>query len=189
MKSGLSHHLVPPKRRQGSRLEECQYRNIRAPRTDELTVSWTRQLMDEQVHIILTVDVADFAVGMSWLLDLVTDHRLLSLEVPKAILIGTLDLHLDGAVECERWEVSSGRDQIVGSARTIRARSSSETKEKMGEKVRRESQERKPNIGEIEVKSWSLKVNSVNKQVEQNLKLKSRRHPAGAKSRLRHESL
>ena len=75
--------------------------------------------MDEHVHIILAVDIADLAVRMSRFFDLVPDHCLLSLEVLKAIFISALDLHL---------ELPNGRGaaEIARAAKHSKARSSSE---------------------------------------------------------------
>ena len=67
--------------------------------------------MDEVVHVILAVDVAELAVGVARLFDFVADHLLLVVEVSVACLVGTLDSpHLGGGGSRSRvdssWEAT-----------------------------------------------------------------------------------
>jgi hypothetical protein len=48
--------------------------------------------MDEEIHIVFAVDVAEFAVRMVWITHLVAYHGLLIGEMPVAIFVGALDL-------------------------------------------------------------------------------------------------
>ncbi len=59
--------------------------------------------MNEEMNIVLVINVAKFAVGVSGLVGLMTDHCLLSVEVPIAVIVGALDLaHLDEGDCAER---------------------------------------------------------------------------------------
>ncbi len=53
-------------------------------------------LMDHELHVILTVNVALAAVSMLGILFLMLDHRNLGVEVLVAHWIGALDIH-DGS--------------------------------------------------------------------------------------------
>ena len=56
-----------------------------------LTVPWIAHLMDQIVHIILTVYVASLAIVVGGIFDFVLNHRLVGLEVFEAIFISALE--------------------------------------------------------------------------------------------------
>jgi hypothetical protein len=53
------------------------------------------KLVDEETHVIFTVNVAENAVGMVGILFLVRYHGLLGSEMLEAVFERTLDLHLE----------------------------------------------------------------------------------------------
>ena len=84
-------------------------------------MSWACQLVDEVEHVVFAVNVADFAVRMVRIFDLVFLHLHLVVEVPEAILEGAFDLpHLEGECELDvkKWTArDNARLKRVGLAR------------------------------------------------------------------------
>lgn len=50
--------------------------------------------MNKIEHVILTVDIASFAVAVIGVLFLVGDHGIFAREMLEAVLVGAFDLHL-----------------------------------------------------------------------------------------------
>ena len=48
-------------------------------------------LVDEERHVVFTVDITSFAVLMSGFFDLVLDHSFIGLEMSVAIFVAALD--------------------------------------------------------------------------------------------------
>ena len=55
--------------------------------------------MNEEMHVIFAVDIAELAVAVCRVFRLVYNHSILRVEVPEAVFVGTLDLHLEGDEE------------------------------------------------------------------------------------------
>ena len=73
---------------------------------------WCSKLVDEEIQVIFTVDITEFAIAMSRVFLLVCDHSTLGTEVLVAVLVGTLDLHLD-SVKSDPSEYCS-REKLEG---------------------------------------------------------------------------
>lgn len=69
--------------------------------------------MNQVLHVVSAVHVASFAVVVVWILDLVTNHILLTLKVTMTIIVGTFDLaHGWSRHDGVPWSFEAGfRDQ------------------------------------------------------------------------------
>ena len=70
------------------------------------------KLMNEKMHVILEVEIAEFAIAMVEVFDLVRDHSSLRVETFEAVLVGTLDLHLDQYERSQRLGKIEGRRSL-----------------------------------------------------------------------------
>jgi hypothetical protein len=77
---------------------------------------WCSKLVDEEMHVIFAVDITEFAIVVIRIFLLMYDHRTVGFEVLEALLVGTLDLHLDNAkneaFEYCRRERFEGREKF-----------------------------------------------------------------------------
>jgi len=64
------------------------------------------------MHVIFAVDITEFAIAVIGIFLLVCDHSTLGTEVLEAVLVGTLDLHLD-SVKSDPSEYCS-REKLEG---------------------------------------------------------------------------
>lgn len=56
----------------------------------------TLDLMNQERHVILAVNIAAFAIEVIRIFNLVLDHRLLSLEGPITVVVGASELAVHG---------------------------------------------------------------------------------------------